>query len=180
MRLTGYSDQAWIRLGRAVLAARRANGFADIHDWAEKIERSTRTLRGLERGEPVAGETLVRIADALGWSPEHAFDLLDGTSAGTYAPAAAENADSISDVLHQLGVTPGVLVSAPTGSLGELSVAEVRDIGQLIEALDRTRTDRPNQTRVVNEVLDSLVTRLGHLVELDSRNRSAARVLTGR
>lgn len=56
------------RLGSLIRAARkRQPRYQDIEEWAHAVKRSTRTVRGMERGEKVSGDTLDNVEQALNW-----------------------------------------------------------------------------------------------------------------
>lgn len=69
---------AWQRLGRAVKEARKEAGYADMKAWALKVERTSRTLLGLERGEPTGDATLERIEAELDWPKGRVQAILSG------------------------------------------------------------------------------------------------------
>lgn len=72
-----YTRDQWKRLGDAVHIARMKNPeWRDIIEWARAVDRSTRVVYGLERGEPVGMETVTRIERLLRWPPDYTISLL--------------------------------------------------------------------------------------------------------
>ncbi|MGH3099283.1 MAG: hypothetical protein ACRDMV_25160 [Streptosporangiales bacterium] len=60
-------DGHWERLGDEVRRARVLAGHDSAADFGKLVGVSGRTVLALERGEPVADRTLIRVATALGW-----------------------------------------------------------------------------------------------------------------
>lgn len=71
-----YPDIKWQRLGRWVHDTRLQAGLSDMDEWARVVGRSTRQLRGLERGEPVGPKTIELVAEALGVEAWYLFGVL--------------------------------------------------------------------------------------------------------
>lgn len=132
-----YPTAAWERLGREIKTARRRGGMSDSALWAQKIGRSTRTLLGLERGEPTGDDTLLRIEEALGWPTGRCIDLLE-SAADASTPAAAgldpemapsgdlpgNNGPDWSDGEQMSPADETVLMHIPAGALAGLGPAE--------------------------------------------------------
>lgn len=79
--MANYPRQAWERLGRTVYRARRSiPSYQHTEDWAGAVGRSSRVLLGLERGEKVGKDTLMRIEELLGWDVDETFRILEGKS----------------------------------------------------------------------------------------------------
>lgn len=76
--MANYERAAWGRLGQAVHEARTEAGLGLTADWVEEVNRSSRVLLGLERGERVGTSTLHLIEDALGWPRGGCFRILTG------------------------------------------------------------------------------------------------------
>lgn len=72
-----YPAENWKALGRWIYEARmQGPDDRDMDEWAKRVGRSTRQLRGLERGEPVGAKTLELVADALGIEQWYLFGRL--------------------------------------------------------------------------------------------------------
>jgi hypothetical protein len=71
-----YEASGWELLGRTVRYMRQRAGYRTTKSWADVLGRSTRTVLGLERGEPVGEDTLERIAAVLSWPPDVMYALL--------------------------------------------------------------------------------------------------------
>lgn len=79
--MENYSRQAWVRLGRTVYRARRSiPSYQRTEDWADAVGRSSRVVLGLERGEKVGKDTLMRVEELLGWDADETFRILEGRS----------------------------------------------------------------------------------------------------
>lgn len=90
-----YSQESWETLGRAVRSVRMGKGFANTKKWADAVDRSTRVVLGLERGEPQGAGTLERVASVLGWPPDLPHKILSNPSA--YATIGLSTAIGASD-----------------------------------------------------------------------------------
>lgn len=104
--MTRWGHEDWQRLGRAVYEARRAAGYRQTAQWQTKVGRSSRTLLGLERGEPVGASTLEDVEDALGWPRGRAEELLAGqplrptTAAPSPSTPVAPTTEAIIEAIH--------------------------------------------------------------------------------
>lgn len=84
LRTADYSDEARVRLGKAVGQARRAIGHRFRGSFADEAGIGTRSLEALERGEPTVGVMVVeQVCRALsrhlrGWHAGTAESILDG------------------------------------------------------------------------------------------------------
>lgn len=67
-----------------------SDGDRDMEAFAKRVGRSTRQLRGLERGEPVGPKTLELVAVALGISPWYVFSLLSDPDFRGREPVTAD------------------------------------------------------------------------------------------
>lgn len=65
-----------------MLAARLQGGYDDTALWAKAVERSSRVLLGLERGEPTGRKTLSKIETVLGWPVGWSHRILAGEVVG--------------------------------------------------------------------------------------------------
>lgn len=67
------------RLASYVISARIAAGYATRKDFAAAIGVTARTLGKLETAsEPVSSDTLARVANGLGWTPDSPARVLTG------------------------------------------------------------------------------------------------------
>lgn len=64
-----------------------------MKEWALQVERSTRQLQGLERGEPVGEKTLQRVALTLGRELSVLIDLLAETEELSSVSPADDDGD---------------------------------------------------------------------------------------
>jgi hypothetical protein len=84
LRTADYSQQARVRLGKAVGQARRAVGHRFRASFADEASVGIRSLEALERGEPTVGVTVVeQVCRTLsrhlrGWHAGTAESILDG------------------------------------------------------------------------------------------------------
>lgn len=67
-----YPEEHWKALGKLIHDERLKKGLSRMDVFARAVGRSTRTLQGLERGEPVSESTLELVADVLE-IPVHIF-----------------------------------------------------------------------------------------------------------
>ena len=67
-----YPEEHWKALGKLIHDERLKKGLSRMDVFARAVGRSTRTLQGLERGEPVSESTLECVADVLE-IPVHIF-----------------------------------------------------------------------------------------------------------
>lgn len=103
-----YRREDWQRLGRAVRQSRRQAGWRNSSEWGSQVGRSTRVLLGLERGEPVGGDTLQLIEYALGWPTGTTDKMLKGEEnerAPDYRVADVDLGDDIVVRLPVMGRT---------------------------------------------------------------------------
>lgn len=170
MRLAGFSDEDWTRLGRAVFAARVQAGFGDTRTWCEKTGRGKRMLLGLERGEHVGGGTLDRVERALGWPPQQGYKILASADAMHGLPNQS-NAPSSSE--SRLATELMRLITTQQGGtvadIGEgLSIAEVRDADTVAQALRSLAEGRPDATAIVTARLLQWSGDLAAMIEADT------------
>ena len=102
-----YSPSDWQRLGRAVYTARmKRAAYRDINNWCDAVGRTSRTLYGLERGEPVGPKTITSIEAALGWPEDFAYTVLSNPRAPLWPGGESDvfaSDDPPSDERHASG-----------------------------------------------------------------------------
>lgn len=156
--MTDYSAQDWERLGRAVKRSRmNSPELSSTKIWAARIGRSSRTLLGLERGEPVGDATLFRIENELNWPEGYSWKILDGSAIREEAPSMAwidepEHIDleqvSTAELLGEVARRVGIL---ERGDLNEIDDSTVT----WLQSRARARARAPHQDDVPQAAMEA-------------------------
>lgn len=102
-----YPAENWKALGRWIYEARmQGPDDRDMDEWSKKVGRSTRALRGLERGEPVGPKTLELVADALGLEQWYLFGRLADPQAPSGVALRPRDVDRMKRVQAEDSVSP--------------------------------------------------------------------------
>lgn len=156
-----YPEENWRHLGRWIHDARIQGGTVDMNEWAERVGRSTRQLRGLERGESVGPKTIEAVANALGIEPWYLFAILVN-------PETVPNGTSLTDadvraMRSQFEAETGLSASTRDPDSSEPGAprwiaemfTEARTLsGATVEALASRAGMTPTQWREIIELLE--------------------------
>ena len=96
----------WIKFGRWVFEKREACGLRQ-EDLAEKIGSNRQTVYRIEKGSSTKRATIVRIANALGQSPEIALSIAFGITSNEAKPKGRSAEEILKDAqyFHANGVS---------------------------------------------------------------------------
>jgi len=110
-----YPKDHWQALGRWVQEARmQVSDWRDMEGWARTVGRSSRQLRGLERGEQVGIGTIEAVAHALGVADWRLLDILRDPSARTRLPSQADAMEAQARYETEVGHSSSTAVDQPS------------------------------------------------------------------